>query len=166
MNAPQSGFRPANVWKTIPSFPTHEASDDGRIRHARKLNELRQRPTWNGYLTVCIRGSRMVSRLVCEAFHGPAPSPEHQAAHRNGKKTENNEGNLDWLTRPENYEDQVLHGTHRKGVLHPLARFTEEDVKKIRLLALSKPQDEIAAQFGITQGQVSTIVNRKQWAHV
>ncbi len=154
------------VWKTIPSFPTHEASDDGRIRHARKLNELQQHPTWNGYLTVCIRGSRMVNRLVCEAFRGSAPSPYHQAAHRNGRKTENNFINLEWLTRPENYQDQVLHGTDRKGERHHLARFTEDDVKEIRSLALTVPQREIAALFGVTQGQISTIVNRKQWAHV
>lgn len=107
----------------------------------------------------------MVSRLVCEAFHGPAPSAEHQAAHRNGVRTDNRPSNLRWLTRHENYQDQVRHGTDRRGERHHLAVLTAQDVREIRALSGTMLQREIAARFAVTQGQVSSIINRKIWAH-
>lgn len=34
--------------------------------------------------------------LVAEAFLGPAPSPAHRVAHKNGKLTDNAAANLEW----------------------------------------------------------------------
>ncbi|WP_449411892.1 HNH endonuclease signature motif containing protein [Methylobacterium komagatae] len=45
---------------------------------------------------------RLVHRLVCEAFHGPAPTPEHQVAHADGTRWNARADNLRWATRTEN----------------------------------------------------------------
>jgi len=40
---------------------------------------------------------RYVDELVCEAFHGPRPSPEHEVRHRDGNITNNRASNLMWV---------------------------------------------------------------------
>lgn len=43
-----------------------------------------------------------VSRLVCEAFHGPAPFPRAVVMHLDDDQTNNTPGNLKWATQKEN----------------------------------------------------------------
>jgi hypothetical protein len=51
-----------------------------------------------------------VHRIVCQAYHGPAPSPLHvDVRHRNGDKQDNSASNLAWGTRSENMLDVVQH---------------------------------------------------------
>lgn len=45
-----------------------------------------------------------MQRLVLEAFAGPAPTPEHEANHKNGRKDDNRPDNLEWVTRQENMD--------------------------------------------------------------
>lgn len=52
-----------------------------------------------------------VHQLVATAFHGAKPSPNHQAAHGNGKPGDNRAENLRWATPAENQADRLLHGT-------------------------------------------------------
>src|SRR5437868_5015984 len=93
-------------WHLIPGFPDYEINADGAVRRAtdavwgqssgretryrsRKGDLLKMRHSRKGYLYVRLslgklRYDRRISRLVCEIFHGPAPTPEHQAAHGDG----------------------------------------------------------------------------------
>ena len=113
----------SEVWRPIPSAQGYMASDAGRIRSplGRVLSQHDHR---SGPATIYKRVSllqpgdrtkhkRLVHRLVCEAFHGPAPSPAHHAAHWNDVGTDNHPGNLRWATPAENVEDM-----RRNGVLH------------------------------------------------
>jgi hypothetical protein len=116
-------------WRSIPSLPGYEASDDGRIRSImRKSRDRWGKPCWRpshelhlfprrgGYLggNVSIDGKRInfdVHRLVAEAFYGPPP-PGTQARHLNGIGTDNRAANLCWGTSSENQLDVVRHGHH------------------------------------------------------
>jgi hypothetical protein len=108
-------------WVELPQFPKYLISDDGRIVSLwwRKPRELRLYPTAAGYLRVVLKDDTgtqrrvLVNRLVCEAFHGPPPSPAHQAAHENGHNQENYADNLSWKTPKENDLDKIRHGSRR-----------------------------------------------------
>lgn len=50
------------------------------------------------------------------------------------------------------------------GQTHYNAKLTEDDVTRIRSLARSMSQTDIATMFGIDQSHVSDLVNRKRWA--
>lgn len=87
----------------------YAVSDDGRVWS--KISNRWLNPHYNdgGYLKVglCRDGKRkkcFVHRLVCEAFHGEAPSPAHQVDHINGIHTDNRASNLQWVTVDENIE--------------------------------------------------------------
>jgi hypothetical protein len=108
-------------WVELPRFPRYLIGGDGRIvsLYWRKPRELRFQPSHKGYLSVILKTDTgeqrrvSVSRLVCEAFHGPAPSPIHQAAHENGRNQENLASNLSWKTPKENDQDKIRHGSLR-----------------------------------------------------
>lgn len=80
--------------------------------------KLRPHPNPHGYLTVKVRtktGMRkaFIHKMVCEAFHGPKPSPAHEVRHLDGNRTHNHFSNLAWGTRVENAADRKLHGTEK-----------------------------------------------------
>lgn len=58
-------------------------------------------------------------------------------------------------------------GMNQTGEANHNARLTDADVRAIRALAASGTyQWEIARIFGVSQGNVNLVVNRKTWAHV
>jgi hypothetical protein len=152
-------------WRPVPSYPGLEASDDGQVRRGTKI--LRQHTQDGGYFYVSYgQRSLMVNRLVCEAFNGPPPTPFHQAAHDNGARTDNVPSNLIWKTRKENYQDQIRHGTSKRGEGHHLAKLTEEQVREIRRRAGTVTGRSMALEFGMQESTVSLILNRRLWPHL
>lgn len=98
-------------WKVIPSAPEYEASDLGRIRNARTGHVLSLLRHSDGYRMVHLgrhRRNRLVHRLVCEAFHGPAPLPTHHADHLNFDRADNRAVNLRWLAAGLNAGRHVI----------------------------------------------------------
>jgi DNA invertase Pin-like site-specific DNA recombinase len=56
---------------------------------------------------------------------------------------------------------------HGPGEAHGLAKLTDDDVRTIRRLASDGvTQTDLAGRFGVTQPQVSRIVNRRLWRHI
>jgi hypothetical protein len=123
-----------------------------------------------GYGVVnCKRRKRrkiLVTRLVCEHVHGPAPSLSHQAAHSCGKGHEGccNPRHIRWATPKENCADKEIHGTVNRGQRQGSSKLTEEDVRQIRSLRGVRPQRELSAMFGVSRWQISEIQTKKQWA--
>lgn len=120
-----------------------------------------------GYGTVKHNGKkRVASRVMCEAAHGPPPSPEHQAAHScgNGHLACMTPRHLSWKTPVENMGDAIAHGTWNHGESVPCAKLTEGDVREIRRLAGSMSQQHIADRFGVQANNISRIIARKRWA--
>jgi len=122
-----------------------------------------------GYGTVQQDGKmQLVTRVICESVHGPAPSPEHEAAHSCGKGHEGccAPDHLHWATHSENELEKIDHGTHRKGERHPLVKLTEDQVRQIRQLKGTMFQREIAELFGVGRIQISRIHSGERWGHL
>jgi hypothetical protein len=109
------------VWKTVGSKPWIEASSFGRVRASYDIamprGGVRRRtvsatpgysvsPVRNSDYRRCIiriHGKTLkVHRLVCEAFHGPAPKGRTLVLHKNEDGTDNRPANLFWGTQEEN----------------------------------------------------------------
>lgn len=108
-------------WRPVPSKPGILASSLGRVHRVSDAGlapqGARSKPTygtlvrqrvgqngeyvkrvaqWRGY------GLLLVSRLVAEAFHGPAPFEGAVVMHLNDDSLDNRPGNLKWASQWEN----------------------------------------------------------------
>ena len=158
-------------WRTIPSAPRYEASSEGRVRmrdpNRRKFDPLPGTVNLGGYIvhTIYQDGQRRqwkAHRLVCEAFHGPAPDGLDQVAHWDGDKTNNRPENLRWTDTLGNNRDRLRHGKYGTH-----ARLTREDRRKIRELhgpprgrgkRGNPTQTDLAEMYGVTQAHIARIV--------
>jgi hypothetical protein len=77
-------------------------------------------------------------------------------------------------TASDNMRDMGQKGRHRignrKGMKHPLAKFTDEQVREIRKLYKPYSHDfnqyKIAEMFNVSRSSIGLIVTRKEWAHI
>lgn len=121
--------------------------------------------TLDGYGNLGIDGQQHYAhRYMCELVNGPAPSPDHQAAHScgNGGKGCVHPRHITWKTRSENARDRVLHGrgaTGKGGLLTP------EIADQIKALRGIKTQREIAQMFGTTRQNVGDIQRGRTWTN-
>lgn len=81
-----------------------------------KLNPLRSR---SGHMLVGLHRdgnseTRFVHRLVCEAFHGPAPEGKPLVLHWDDNPANNVASNLRWGDAAENAEDRLRNSSTRK----------------------------------------------------
>jgi len=111
------------VWLPVPSKPEFMASSLGRIKLPAKIGQMPYggtriydpKPTFGNktrasktarheYMNVCSYrfGNIKVHRVVCEAFHGPAPFPRAVVIHLDEDATNNRAENLRWGTQKEN----------------------------------------------------------------
>lgn len=119
-----------------------------------------------GYGLMRVAGENIaVHRRVCEAVHGPAPSAEHEAAHSCGRGHDGcvSPLHLRWATGAENQADRLAHGTASLGTKHPRAKLTEADVRLIRAQAGSMTNTELAAAFGVTKQNITSILKGSTW---
>lgn len=143
-------------WRAIKDWPAYEVSSLGRVRRVlagkgTKTGILRQMiGKRGGYPVVGLRmmprhTKTVVHRLVCEAFHGPAPFEGAHAAHWDGDPTNNRASNLRWASAKENGEDRVRHGTSHRAFKYSNARVRA--IRRARNLGLSYSQ--LAKRFGV-----------------
>lgn len=117
-------------WRAVRENHVYEVSDSGRARTitrevairtggTRLLKGVYLKPSVNSTdrltVTVYVGGipkRRSIHRLVCEAFHGPAPADKPWALHRNGDHRDNRAENLYWGSPQDNVDDMIRHGTH------------------------------------------------------
>ncbi|MHB8084294.1 MAG: NUMOD4 domain-containing protein [Dehalococcoidia bacterium] len=167
-------------WKDIPDFPGYQVSNHGRVRSYKNKNGRRLESTPQTILKpVIIKGYANVSlsidgiqilkkihRLVLETFIGPCPDG-HEGCHNDGIPTHNCLFNLRWGTKSDNYQDRHAHGTHNMGTKNGRAKLSDGQVREIRkLYCEGYSQSQIGRLFSLTQASISSIVLRKQWAHV
>lgn len=122
-----------------------------------------------GYATMR-QGCRLVNvhRRLCEAVHGPAPSPEHEAAHSCGcgKQGCVTKGHLRWATSEQNHADNLVHGTRLRGETHPQARLTPQDVIRMREIGGRQSLAATAREFGVAKSTVHDILSGRRWNHL
>lgn len=117
-------------WRKVSLNPRYEVSDLGNVRtvtmeteNSKGVKVLRVGQTikpslnstdrWTVSIWVNGKAKRCaVHRLICEAFHGPAPEGKPWALHRNGQHQDNRPGNLYWGDAQDNVDDMMRHGTH------------------------------------------------------
>lgn len=102
--------------------------------------------------------------LVCEAFYGPRPSPNHDAAHNDGRPSNNFVNNLRWATKKENMADKLIHGTHNRGERHGNSKLTADAVREIK--ASSESHAALGRAFGVNYRTIFDIRSGKIWGHV
>lgn len=124
----------------------------------------------NGYLVVPLCRNGIVTRYylhiaVCEAAHGPRPSPKHCVRHVNGDQRDNRPSNLRWGTQRENCQDTVAHGRSTRGIKNSQSVLTEADVLAIRRRChAGETQSAVCKDFSICQGTVSAIICGRSWS--
>jgi hypothetical protein len=103
-------------------------------------------------------------RWMCEATHGPAPTPEHHAAHEcgNGHRGCVNPQHLVWKTPTANARDRLRHGTVNPPG-RPRRKLTVEQVREIIAMKGKKPHLEVAAIYNISDSQVRKIQQGITW---
>lgn len=148
------------------------ASDDGAIRNARG-HVMKPRRSQAGYLCVNLwDGSAYhasyVAALVAEAFLGPRPAG-FQINHKNGIKTDNRAGNLEYVTPSDNIRHAFRTGlkapTILRGEAHGASILTSDQVADIRRrVAAGEMQSALAAEHGVSRKAVCDIVHRRRWA--
>lgn len=179
------------TWKPIKGFKGYEISNLGNVRSffrriglgvgnfgCQVVVDMSKRPTYKrfglvkgNYHTISLSKNgivtrHMVSRLVAEAFIGPAKKGL-ECAHINGDSLDNRASNLAWVTPKENQSHRKSHGTEYVGERHHGALFTNDQIREIRLLFKSGIKNrEIARRFKCSDATASRIVRGKLWKHV
>ena len=170
-------------WKVIPGYDEYEASTLGGIR---RINRSGSQPRWHaGHLlhsTILKSGYAMIglgcktrrkylrrSRIVLRTFAGQAPSPIHQANHKNGKKSDDRLENLEWVTPKANVRHacKLFGPWHNRGNEHHNAKLTTAKVIEAKLLvAQGMTHCAIATKFSVSRPTITAAVSGRNWNHV
>ena len=121
------------IWKDIKGFEgLYQVSNLGRVKSVdrfRKVNGgtrlqkgclLKNSPTSNGYLKVCLRDVRRVShssihRLVAKSFIKKTDVKKNTVNHIDGNKHNNIHSNLEWVTQVENINHSIKCGLRKQN---------------------------------------------------
>lgn len=170
---------PALIWRAIPSCPGYEASDTGQVRRLPRVGGagrrfgarvLSQKTATGKYAMIGITGgernyrTEYVHRLVCEAFHGPAPADKPNALHDDGDVSNNRSANLYWGSSQTKADETLRRGHRPLGEAVAGAILTENAVRSIR--GAHEGQSDLAARFGVGQSCISRVINRDTWKHL
>lgn len=119
----------------------------------------------DGYGTLGYKGDlRRAHVMMCEIANGPAPTPEHEAAHNcgNGHIGCCHPKHLEWKTRSANQRDRYKNERKsRKGT--PRTRLTPEQVVEIRQLRGIETQQSLADRFGVSRTNIIMVQNGETW---
>jgi hypothetical protein len=160
-------------WSNVPGYEgVYEVSTLGNFRRAdtRRPVAVTFSPK-NGYGYVHLSKGGIAQnyrahRIVLQANVG-LPSGTQDGRHLDGNKRNNRLDNLAWGTALENTDDKRRHGTLRgahKGSAHHNAKLSEDAVEAIfNMRARGMQQKDIARFFGVSQSNISWVLNNKSW---
>ena len=162
------------IWKNIPDWPLHQASNLGRIRalvgaqiKSRRVNKIELRKLTVLPIGYVVAGNALyVHRMVLLAFRGKPPFGM-QARHLNGNRADNRLCNLEWGTRSTNENDKIEHGRSNRGEKNGQAKLTAADIVAIR--AINGPRgiiSRLAEHYDVSHATISVIRTNKRWRHV
>jgi hypothetical protein len=113
-----------------------------------------------------------IHHLVMMVWGPPRPSPEHEINHIDLNKRNCHIDNLEWLTRPQNIQHAITHGSNmvagKLGSDVHNAKLTETQVLEIRRRYTGRRGEltVLGHEFGISPKYVWAIVNRITWKHI
>ncbi len=159
-------------WRAAPGYEGwYEVSDEGAVRRikpaSRTFNGRIRTPTLNpsGYPTVRLPDpntglykSIQVHRLVAAAFLGPRPEGM-DINHKDGKKTNNKDGNLEYCSRRQNIQHAWRTGLQhvRLGESNHNAKLSSDQIRLIR--ATVGQTALVAKEFGVS-GTLIRLIRR------
>ncbi|MCP4244235.1 MAG: HNH endonuclease [bacterium] len=144
----------------------YQVSDRGRMRTRRVRGQSSAFGPWQqlvgtrhrrGYtqhaLRVCGEVQRIsIHRAVLLAFVGKPPTPAHEVAHLDGDAANNRLDNLAWVTRKENSQHRIGHGTTLFGSRATGAQLSRDDAVALRALGRRGISCAAAARmFGVNK---------------
>jgi len=205
MNSP--GPNEIEIWRPIEDFPDYEVSSFGKVRSCKIQGSPWLKGPWrilslkgkSGYKKdyihvhlyqgkskkkLCVKF--YIHTLVARAFIGPAPTPSHVVNHDDLNKENNYYGNLEWVTKSEDWKHafkagRTLGHTDSKGEKNVHAKLTEEQVLEIRRIwkessKYSKrirmnttrimTQKDIAEKFNVSEHLIQRVCIRETWKHI
>lgn len=156
-------------WLSVVDYPAYKVSSKGRVFSALSGKFLKPITKPDGYLAVSLYHNRRprqfrLSRLICEIFHGPAPTGKHHAAHLDGNALNNCADNLCWATPIENESHKRAHGTK---VFGEAAFHSVLSAQKVEAIWLGPTPTTLAAsKFGVSTTSIKSIRSGRTWRHV
>ena len=141
-------------------------SEDGR--------KIKQYKNESGYLIVNVKDPedgvqrrRRVHRLVAETYI-PNPEEKPEVNHKDGDKTNNQVGNLEWATSKENKDHGWAKGLYTaKGEIHVDSILTDEQVHEIcRLMEEGARNKDLSEAYGVHKDTISRIRIGDNWKHI
>lgn len=131
--------QPREIWRLIPSLPGYVASSLGnvmRLPYVAPMPRGGERayggepwpgvwsPTDERFIIVVDGRTYKIARLVCEAFHGPAPAEKPICMHLDENSRNNRADNLSWGTQRENLNAPgfLAYCRARTGERNPLVK--------------------------------------------
>lgn len=127
------------------------------------------RKTPQGYGRFSVNGvNKLAHRVAYEQLKSPIPNGL-QVLHRCDNPSCVNPDHL-WLgSNADNVADKVAKGRCASvvGSANPKSKLRDADVLAIRAaIGQGVKQRDLAEQYGVTQTQICTIAQRKQWSHL
>lgn len=167
------------ILRPIPESPNADymAGEDGQVYSRTRYAGFgrKERTDWyaltghmteKGYrsISMCHQGKKVtksVHRLICSAFHGPAPEKSSQARHLDGNPENNLPANLRWGSQYENWQDRKAHGRGVEGEKHHAAKLTDQERASLRwAVTIGLCSGRHAAQvLNMSQSAVAAIVS-------
>lgn len=118
----------------------------------------------DGYCHTKVNGRTTIAHRAVYAFvKGPIPDGLN-LMHRCDNPSCCNPEHLFPGTQKQNCEDAKAKDRHSRGDRNGIAKFTDDQIRYIR--QSPKTQWEIAKEFGVWQGTISSIKRRTRWVHV
>ncbi|MNX23722.1 NUMOD4 motif protein [compost metagenome] len=131
-----------------------------RIRPLQKHNQ--------GYsiVTIGIKGSKLVHRLVASAFI-QNPNNLEFVNHKDGVKTNNHVDNLEWRTRQYNEDHAFSTGLKNStGSSNQMAKLVEDNIIEIRQNKLGLSTKNYSDKFNVDVATINRIKKGVIWKHV
>ncbi len=97
------------TWKKIPGFPSYILSSGGHVKNSKTGRIMKPKQRFDGYLEVGLIDSngqlksKKIHKLMGDIFlTKPTVNGNYIVNHKNNERTDNSEGNLEWITKGEN----------------------------------------------------------------
>lgn len=165
----------SEIWKPVVGYEgMYEVSNLGNVRSFQKGMNRMLKPCRGreNYLRVSLykngkQKSCSVHRMVLTAFVGPVPKGL-ECGHLNGNRDDNRLENLAYITREENAQHKISHGTQAHGERHGMAKLTEDLVEEIkrryqRASYHNSNAQELARKYGVCKSTIQNIVKGRYW---